>query len=203
MNCLILAGGPSLPGILQGRVCRRPGWFTIGINLAGCMIGSWVDVCFFADSLFWWNHETAIRWSGARKITLDKNKPGVELIAGRAPGVETWEWTGKSGIETEPKKCRFNKSSGGAAVNVAYHLGAKRILLTGYDMHGDENGNRRNWYPEQYQQHSTKGYGNMIAPFEQIAADAKRLGVEIINATPGSAITYFPFENIEAFKCLS
>ena len=203
MNCLILAGGPSLPGILQGRKCRQAGWFTIGVNLAGYMIGDWVDICFFADSLMWWNHKDALMKCRARKISLDKIKPGVESIKGKAPDVEIWKWGGCHGINTGPGMCCFNRSSGGAAINMAYHLGARRILLAGYDMHSDYQGRDRNWYPEQYQRKSRKGYGNMLLSFDRIAHDARRLKIEIINVTPGSAITQFPFASMEDFGCLS
>ena len=202
MYCLILAGGESLPDILKGRSCHRPGWFTIGVNLA-YMMGDWVDVCFFMDALMWWNHKDGLSKFRGRKISLNKTKEGVKSIAGHAPGVELWIWGGGNGISTEPGRVLQNRSSGGAAINLAYHLGAKRVFLLGYDMHGNADGWMRNWYPEQWQRHSKKGYHNMLLPFDKIAADAKRLGMEILNATPGSAITQFPFVNIEDYQCLT
>jgi len=203
MNCLILAGGQSLPKILNGRECKKKGWFTIGVNLAGYMIGDWVDICFFADSLMWWLHKDALIKCQARKISLDKNKPGVNSIKEKAINVEIWQWGGCHGINTRPRFCCFNRSSGGAAINLAYHLGAKQILLAGYDMHGDSQGRNRNWYPEQYQKNSKKGYHNMLAAFDGIARDAHKLKLKIINVTPGSMITQFPFSSVEDFKCLS
>jgi hypothetical protein len=204
MNCLILAGGESLPDILKGRECRQKGWFTIGVNLAGYMIGDWVNVCFFADALMYWNHKDALKQCQARKISLDKTKEGVASIA-TDPGhtVEVWQWGGCHGVNTRPGFCCFNRSSGGAAINLAYHLGAKRVFLLGYNMNLDENGDMQEWYPEEWKRKSKKGYHNMLLPFDKIAADAKRLGMEILNATPGSAIKQFPFVNIEDYQCLT
>lgn len=203
-NCLIIAGGPPALGILNGRKCQKSGWFTIGVNLAGYMIGDWVDVCFFADSLMWWNHRDALKQCRARKISLDKTKEGVESITtDHGHGVEIWQWGGCHGINTRPKFCCFNRSSGGAAINAAYHLGAKRIVLVGYDMNLDADGQMQEWYPEHWRRKSSKGYHNMLLAFPAIAADAKRLGVEILNATPGSAIKQFPFVDIEDVQCFS
>ena len=38
------------------------------------------------------------------------------------------------GLETNPRKVSWNRSSGGSAVNLATHLGAERIVLVGFDM---------------------------------------------------------------------
>ena len=203
MNCLILGGGPSLLDSLKGRICKKDDWFTIGVNLA-FMFGDWENVCYFLDALLWWNHEEGLKRFGGRKISLDKTKEGVKSIVGIAPDVEVWRRKGGHGICTIPKTAYASRTSGGSAINIAYHLGAKRIFLLGYDMHGDVNGWMQNWYPEKYQrQPSKKGYAASMAPFVRIAEDAKRLGLEIFNATPGSALPNFPFVDIEDYNCLS
>jgi len=87
-------------------------------------------------------------------------------------------------------------NSGHGAINLAYLFGARRILLLGFDMR--EVDGRKHWHPDhpaplvQKQQ-----FGEWIHKFKKTAEDAKRLGVEIINCTPGSALPWFPMSTIE------
>ena len=69
--------------------------------------------------------------------------------------------------------------------------GARRVLLLGFDMRVV--GDQRHFFgdhPKPLIQASP--YDLFIKAFTVIADDAKRLGVEIINCTPGSALTQFP-----------
>ena len=86
---------------------------------------------------------------------------------------------------------KFNSSSGGSAVNVAYLLGAKRIILLGFDMRFVDG--KSNWWQYDQFPKTDKGYANFIRPFYKIKEDAYKLGVEILNATPSSALDMFRF----------
>ena len=97
----------------------------------------------------------------------------------------------------------WNRSSGDSAINFAYHLGVKRIVLLGFDMHSSNgNGNiNHNWHKE-HRGISVKNpnfdpYGRFLKPFKQIKKEADILGLEILNATIGSGLTAFPMINIK------
>lgn len=193
----ILGGGPSLLGMdyclgLKGLLKDRR---VIGVNNA-FKFGSWVDICWFGDTgWFRWNFKELAKYPGL-KVTCH---PGFlterelfghgVLVVGR----------GKSnGIETKKGYIAWNRSSGACAINFAYHLGVRRIILLGFDMHSD--GASHNWHKE----HKGRSVSNLkfnpykrfLKPFNDIKEEAKALGLEILNATVGSALTAFPVVNI-------
>jgi len=98
------------------------------------------------------------------------------------------------GINTDGTTVNFNSSSGACAVNLAYYMGAKKIILVGFDMRWI--GGKSNWHVHPIEK-SHKPYTNLIAPFHRIAVDASHLGLEIVNSTPNSAIKEFPYVNFE------
>ena len=95
----------------------------------------------------------------------------------------------------------WNNNSGAATINLAVHMGAKRIILLGFDMKLDEEKNQH-WHKF----YSTKEkdiastFRKHLSGFQEIKRDADLLGVEIINANPTSAITQFPRMNFKDIK---
>jgi hypothetical protein len=93
----------------------------------------------------------------------------------------------KFGIETDPLKVCWNKTSGASAINLAYHLGAKKIVLLGFDMQivdGNEN-----WHKDHvFQGDKPNPYPLFLEPFKGISEDLKKLNVEIVNTCMDSAI---------------
>jgi hypothetical protein len=87
-------------------------------------------------------------------------------------------------------------NSGFQAVNLAWHFGAKRIVLLGFDMHRQDGGH---WHGEH---HDIKGRPMLSAPkshisvwrteFQAMAFDLRAEGVSVVNATEGTALTCFP-----------
>lgn len=80
-------------------------------------------------------------------------------------------------------------------MNLAYHFGAKKILLLGFDMHRNGGGH---WHDE----HQCRdGQPMLSAPpshiavwkqeFVAMASDLSHEGVEVVNATPGTALECF------------
>lgn len=89
----------------------------------------------------------------------------------------------------EPGKVHTGGNGGYQAINLAYLLGARRIVLIGYDMQVGADG-RAHWFGH----HPDKVISNhqgWIAGYKTLATHAKKLGLEIINATPTTALTCF------------
>lgn len=87
-------------------------------------------------------------------------------------------------------------NSGVLGLEVAKRLGATRILLCGFDMHGTHFfGPYRN------------GLGNTTEARRKVHlgqyAQWQRLNrrIEVVNLTEGSALTYFPTANLDDFHC--
>jgi len=82
-------------------------------------------------------------------------------------------------------------NSGYQAVNLAFHFGARQIVLLGFDMHRNGGGH---WHGEHE--------GMLSAPpshievwkqeFDALAFDLRMEGVRVVNATEGSALDCFP-----------
>lgn len=73
----------------------------------------------------------------------------------RVNGSKNW------GISTDPDRVRWNRSTGGCAVNVAYLLGAREIVLIGFDM--SALGKSHNWHKE-YEPHYANWTSKTPAP---------------------------------------
>lgn len=87
-------------------------------------------------------------------------------------------------------------NSGLLGVMVAVRLGAKRVLLCGFDLHS----------PGEH------FFGRHPAPLKSTSADRMEVfkrqfaayrprGVEILNCTPGSALTCYPFADLHESLC--
>jgi hypothetical protein len=207
----IIGGGPSVPKqfgvpdsviqkVIQGE---SPSLYSpymvgihkkhvIGINVS-YLIGDWVDVAFFGDIGFFLQNQT----------TLAKF-PGLKVCCN--PQIEKHKWvkylardTRKTrGISDDPHMVCWNHNSGSAAISFAVHAGATRIILLGFDM--KVNGHDQQHWHDLYGRIANKNpkkpqhmpFDRHLRGFADIARDAKRLGVEIINASPDSAIQEFP-----------
>jgi hypothetical protein len=163
----------------------------IAVNQA-FRLGHWVDVCFFGDRQWYkWNESRLQHWGGllvacvADAITWGSAQHRIKYL-GRGM---------RYGLEKRPNMVTWNKNSGAAAINLAYHLGASRIILVGFD--GEAEGppkNRRHHWHNDYPDMGRKfnPYGRWSKTFEHIQMNAEELGMEIINANMDSAITAFP-----------
>ena len=125
-----------------------------------------------------------------QSIAWDKSKHDPE-----AWGIKTLtgDTSGRS-LSKDPKVLHTGQNSGFAAVGLAYHLGAKRIILLGFDMmkHGD----KRHWFgahPGGMEVESN--YIHFMNNFKKI--DCKDLGIEIWNCTRRTALNCFPCYALE------
>lgn len=99
----------------------------------------------------------------------------------------------------EPGVVGSGGNSGFQALNLALQFGARRILLIGFDMHS---GNGLHWYGR----NTGKGMRNPLdssfarwcATFHTQGPIIKAMGVEVINASPDSAIRCFDTMSVEA-----
>jgi hypothetical protein len=92
------------------------------------------------------------------------------------------------GICPHPGTVHGGKNSGYQAIGLAYHMGAQRIILVGYDM--QHTGGKRHWHDDH-----PKGMGNCegirgwVQQFNDLPMYAEPLGIRLYNATIQTAIT--------------
>ena len=199
----ILGGGPSLSAgdvnALHGRLR------VIAVNNA-YQLAPWADLLYFCDEVWWlWHHggtETrqvkgiaqAIHHKGDPRYREFKGIKAALVNActfGREPAVRVLQ-----NYEANPGLCEIGdgvytgRSGGYQAINLAAHLGVARILLLGFDMRAV--GERTHWHMAHQRSTTPHDFKEMLPWFETLVAPARKRGIEIINCTPGSAITCFP-----------
>lgn len=96
------------------------------------------------------------------------------------------------GVERLPVASHTN--SGLLGLMVAIKLGAKRVLLLGFDMHGDH-------YFGRHSEPLKNTTEMRFAQFKRQFAAYRPLGVEIINCTPDSELSCYPRGKLESYLC--
>lgn len=214
-ECWIIGGGPSIPhefGVPQrvidqvqsgeAPISTFSSYFkpihdrhVIGVN-AAFLLGSWVDFVFFGDSGFYLRNREEMDVFPNLIATCDpkhRNKygGGVKYM----PKDRSHPW----GITTKRGHVSWNLNSGLASFSLAYHLGVKRIYLLGFDMRlsADYKQHWHRHYKRDTMDLST--FSKKRMPFErhkkgfpQVAKDARKLKIEIINVSPHSTVEQFP-----------
>lgn len=178
--CYIIGGGPSLKDFDWNKL---KGKHVIAINKAYKVI-PWAEVLYWTDARFYRWNQTDIDSLNCLKITC-RNAPQLKH------DVILLTSSGRDGLDKRPNFIRAGNNSGFAAINVAYHLGVKRIYLLGYDMHSEQGSTH--WHEGYGIRHDHNIYArNMISNFSGIVDILRNEGVEIWNANPKSAMTYIP-----------
>jgi len=182
----LLGGGPSIAAVDLDRLRGRR---AIAINALGHR-APWADVLLFHDAQWFWRSKALVDgWPGtvatvsrAAKLAAPDRvrrleiEPGAPLEPGRAP-------------------MRQGRSAGHTAVSLAACLGASRIILLGYDMRTVDG---RTHGHDDYAERDHDIYAREFIPaFRGWNAAAKAAGVEILNATPGSALSEFPTVDLD------
>lgn len=174
---VLLGCGPSLTEA-DVDACRGQAR-VIAINQA-YTLASWADVLYACDARWWAWHKGVPAFAGL-KYALEKD-------AARWPGVQVLKNTGTEGLERDASGVKTGKNSGFQAINLAVHLGAAKILLLGYDMHGAHFFGDYPWAP------TIPPFHSFLDRFATLVEPLKALGVEVVNCTPRSALKAFPFQ---------
>jgi len=106
--------------------------------------------------------------------------------------------TGVPGFDPDPGALRTGSNSGYQAIHLAAHFGAKRIILLGYDMR--VSGQSTHWHEGHGK--PAKSYqavlsSTFLPKFKSLVGPLRDRGVEVINATEGSALTFWPSCNLK------
>jgi hypothetical protein len=149
------------------------------------------EILYACDARWWQVHKgcpdfQGERWSShgiaARIRHNDKGgiaeRYGVKLVAGED----------REGFSIDPDVIHYGSNSGFQAVNLAMLMGARRIVLVGFDMHAGKGLHFFGNHPAPLR--NTNDYANFIQRFAR-AAQKLPDDIQIVNATQGSALTCF------------
>lgn len=178
---------------------------------------SWADVVYSSDQIWWSAHYRTLRtFQGLKvrvhaklhKAKVGRTSPlycaGCDRRLTRAEkacwceGITTFGNAGERGVCFDPVSICTAENSGGGAINAAVHLGAKRIVLLGYDMGIDERG-RRHFYDT--------GPAFVNSPFLKfrkliatMAGPLRDAGIEVLNCSRRSALDCFPLASLTVLQ---
>jgi hypothetical protein len=181
----VIATGPSLTqddvDLVRGKTR------VIAINDA-YKLAPWAD-CLYATDAKWWHWHKGVPSFTGPKWSLEHSQ---WRIIGRSvlyPDVQRLRNTGHNGLEHDPTGLRNGRNSGYAALNLAYHYGAQRILLLGYDM--QKRGGKSHFFGE-HPNGQQSPYPQFRQIFTTLVKPFAKAGVEVINCSRNSVLSAFP-----------
>lgn len=195
----IVGGGPSLKNkrstgdmSLRSQLNTDDVWIAVNNSYK---LATWADILHFADCEWW-------RWNGAHVL---ETWPKDRLITTATSDVTHVNdkrikrfWRDRNQFTKDPAKLH-GWDSGTQAVNLAYHLGAAKIVLWGIDMRTGPQGETQ-WHKEHKRETNISNYAKKFAPsLAETVRQLGLLGVPVVRATdPG--IPEAPYERQVEFN---
>lgn len=186
---LCLGSGPSMKDFDLDRLRGRGP--VIAVNSMALM-APWADYVFFGDSRWWrWNGELARAACTGRIISTGQST----LMGG-----EVLRMSKDYQNALAPKRDELaGLDSGRQAINLAVHLGAKKIVIAGYDMGWAEgeasHGHTEFPHPDES---VLKNYTDKFAPaYEPVVAELGRRGIDVCTITPSPRLPFIPLRDLD------
>lgn len=180
----ILASGPSMSQAVAEAV-RVAGIPAIAVNTTH-RLAPWAWMLYAADAE-WWRHPGN---ADAAQFA------GLKVSCSPVSGVLQLRNAGVVGYSDEPDCVHTLGNSGGQALQIAVKAGAARVLLCGFDMR--DSGHWHGQHPAGLRDTEWQTYAEWVKRFEKVAPALAQRGVDVVNVTPGSALTCFRQSTLEA-----
>jgi hypothetical protein len=183
----IVAGGPSVKSenleLLKGKR-------VIAINSSYEAV-PFADLLFFADSR-WWNNNVdhLANWAG-RIATVSTRFTDSRFLRlrRRVPNTEPRKGPIGPGLAIEPNAVVACRTSLQGGMNIAFHLGANRIVLIGADMGRAPDGSTHHHTPHPWNNKpGNRTWDIQMSELALIAAPLRERGVIVVNSSPTSRI---------------
>lgn len=145
----------------------------------------WADMLYACDPEWWWLYQPRFA--------------GLKVSQAEVEGVKHVPSIDRPGLSLDPNVIHQGANSGFQALNVLVLMGVKRVILLGMDMRNV--GSRSHWHGDHPTGLNNPREGNFARWRENFATAIPALqaaGVEVVNCTPGSALTCFPMAHLEA-----
>lgn len=180
----IVCGGWSLRDVDLSPLETRK---TIAINSSIYRV-PWADYLFFGDRRWYAEHRKTIPKMRGRIVT---NSPSVR----EESVLSMHKVKPPPGISDDRTVLPMSWTSLGPSINLAVHLGAKRIILVGADLNAAPDGTTHHHKPHpwplnsRWQSMQLEALGHCVTPL-------RKRGIEVINSNPSSALSYWPKRNL-------
>lgn len=190
----IIGGGPSLKKIditkIQGK------GRVIATNNA-YKIAPFADWILFADTIWYSWHKEELK---DVSIPVISGAPANTHRPETLERITNWPKSKKFGTIEEPQGGHLvGDNAGLMALSLAEFLGARVIVLLGFDMNEVPQGESAQWHNDHKRVSNTAMYKSSFIPnFEKTAPILQQKGVYVCNVNPESALKcfeYVPFED--------
>lgn len=182
---ILLASGPSLTKA-DCDLAAESGYCTLAVSDAYRLIDA--DYHYACDQAWWEVHLHRVR---ARRL-YTQYEDAYTLAWARSRGLTALESKNLPGLG---RTCLHqNGNSGAQAINLAYLLGARRILLLGFDM--QHTGGLSHFFGDHPPELRQRNPAAHVRRFDELAEDLKAAGVEVLNCTPETALYQFQRANL-------
>jgi hypothetical protein len=183
---LCAASGPSLSAeqvemACQAQLAGRCRIIAIN-NTWECFPGG--DVLYAADGGWWdrYHLDVRTRFKGSLWTQDDRAAAKYELQHIKAIRGDR--------LPEEGDRICMGSNSGHQAIGLAHRLGARKIVLIGYDM--QRTGGRMHWHGDHPLPLGNGDPKSWIPRFKPLADDLEAVGVRVINASLQTALPWFP-----------
>lgn len=213
-----IAGGPSLAQEQLALVKRAREADAVRVIVVNdqYLVAPWADLLYFADRKWFEWHSAGVekRWPWM-SFTAEQVKQAFASFAGEKVTIRRWHTPeqfkdepkypdsvarlanlGESKLSEKPEGIHTGKNGGYQAMNIAALSGGRLILLAAYDMRFQ--GQRSHSHNGHRDSVAESAYRTVYAREFNTAADQlQRMGIKVVNCTPGSAIKCFPTSTLE------
>jgi hypothetical protein len=185
-----IATGPSLNSD-QVSIVENSKVPVITVNDAYGM-APFADLTYFADAKWWRWHKDKPEWISFKGLKATIQTGGKSMVEDKT--IHVLKNARVQGLSTEQDKICTGANSGYQAINIATLAGAKRIVLIGYDCRDEGKSHYFGEHPDK----TKPPYQMIIGRFKSAAGIAENMKIEILNATPKSALECFPKVDLAA-----
>ena len=194
----ILGSGPSL-GRLQGKDYLR------NKNVIAChcafFIGDFVDILFMADARCYWTFPQQIDNFKGLKVSLNIQVPGkyesIENLSNIKVINTIMKGDNRVGLSKLSTCVSYNGSCGGAAIDFACHLGAKRIVLYGFDFNSEAENLGKQFFQFSHTQGDLVHKWAKSSVWGRLVYLASKRNISLVNASPNNSLKTIPSVNLK------
>lgn len=157
----------------------------------------WADVLYACDAKWWQANFAQLAFSFRGQLWSVSQGARDEFGVRWVKGIKG------SGLSSDPSCIVEGLNSGYQAIGLAHAFGAARVVLLGYDYSFGPNGEKHH-HPDH-----PCGMGNPLASrlpewrrhMATLAASARQVGLEVVNASRRTALRCFPRVELEDALC--
>lgn len=149
----------------------------------------WADVLYAPDPKWWTWHaqDVSARFAGLKFTLVEHDHPAPADVA-------QLNYRSGTTFSTELPMIATGGHAGYQAPQIAWQLGARRVVLLGYDLQPDADG--RNHFFGEHPDASHVPYDTWLSTYPMLLTELQARGVSIVNASRRTAITTIPRESL-------